>query len=312
MAADDAKVLGLMAAALLCLMLPLDLPQAIFVLLGGGVYVLLQLTSVRLPLQHHKSATKVESPRRARSLSAPVVQAPTVRQPAQPSPSCAAGPVPTVKPIVRPALMSVGFAAQVDEFLGQITPTSHDDQVAHDIACMVQKLVRKKIPGARAVGIANGRVGGGTAFGVAVPEVEIAVAVDEEALRRAVGGGALDPAAGDAVERLRRRQKAALRFCTQELVSSGAFRFRRSSFRSAEPKVTLVTPTALGVCDQAVPVDVFVNSDTPTNHAALLLECGRIDPRAAGLALLVRRWAKDRGICHVARGHMPPYAWTLM
>merc|ERR1712039_953192 len=27
---------------------------------------------------------------------------------------------------------------------------------------------------------------------------------------------------------------------------------------------------------------------------------------------LVRRWAKDRGICHAAAGHLHPYAWSLL
>jgi hypothetical protein len=26
----------------------------------------------------------------------------------------------------------------------------------------------------------------------------------------------------------------------------------------------------------------------------------------------VKRWAKDRGVCHAAKGHLPPYAWHLL
>merc|ERR1719277_329345 len=43
-----------------------------------------------------------------------------------------------------------------------------------------------------------------------------------------------------------------------------------------------------------------------------MTECGRIDPRTKALILLVKRWAKDRGVCHAAKGHLSPYAWTLM
>jgi len=37
-----------------------------------------------------------------------------------------------------------------------------------------------------------------------------------------------------------------------------------------------------------------------------------MEPRARALILLVRRWAKDRGICHAAKGHLPPYAWCAL
>jgi hypothetical protein len=30
------------------------------------------------------------------------------------------------------------------------------------------------------------------------------------------------------------------------------------------------------------------------------------------LSLLVKRWAKDRGVCHATKGHLPPYAWHLL
>merc|ERR1711862_1091594 len=46
--------------------------------------------------------------------------------------------------------------------------------------------------------------------------------------------------------------------------------------------------------------------------AALLTECGQLEPRARELILLVKRWAKDRGICHAAKGHLSPYSWTLL
>jgi terminal uridylyltransferase len=59
-------------------------------------------------------------------------------------------------------------------------------------------------------------------------------------------------------------------------------------------------------------VDFSVNAATPLCNNGLLAEIGRLNPRARSLALLVRRWAKDRGICHAAKGHLPPFAWTLL
>jgi len=110
----------------------------------------------------------------------------------------------------------------------------------------------------------------------------------------------------------RKLQKSAIRACTDQLVSVGGFKFRRSAFRGLEPKVTLMAPQSLGVAGKAIPIDFSVNTVSPLYNAALLTECGHIDPRAKALILLVKRWAKDRGVCHAAKGHLAPYAWTVL
>jgi DNA polymerase sigma len=38
----------------------------------------------------------------------------------------------------------------------------------------------------------------------------------------------------------------------------------------------------------------------------------QLNPMAAELILLVRRWAKDRGVSHAAKGHLSPYGWMLL
>merc|ERR1719282_921023 len=37
-----------------------------------------------------------------------------------------------------------------------------------------------------------------------------------------------------------------------------------------------------------------------------------MEPCAQELILFVKRWAKDRGMCHTARGHSSTYSWTLL
>ena len=37
-----------------------------------------------------------------------------------------------------------------------------------------------------------------------------------------------------------------------------------------------------------------------------------LNPLAEELILVIRRWAKDRGISHAAKGHLSPYAWMLL
>jgi len=76
--------------------------------------------------------------------------------------------------------------------------------------------------------------------------------------------------------------------------------------------VTLMAPPSLGVSGKGIPVDFSVNCVTPLYNAAILNESWRIDTRARSLVLLVRRWAKDRGVCHAAKGHLAPYAWSLL
>merc|ERR1719183_2327487 len=107
-------------------------------------------------------------------------------------------------------------------------------------------------------------------------------------------------------------QKSALRACTDDLVVEGGFKFRRSAFKGFEPKVTLIAPVSMGIHTAPIPISFSVNTVTPFYSAALLTECGHIDVRAKELILLVRRWAKDRGICHAAKGHLSPYVWTLL
>jgi DNA polymerase sigma len=107
-------------------------------------------------------------------------------------------------------------------------------------------------------------------------------------------------------------QKSAVRACTDRLVSSGGLKFRRSAFRGAEPRVTLLVPVSLGFFTDPIPVDFSVNAVTPFYTAALLSECGQMEPRAKALILFVKRWAKDRGICHAAKGHLSPYLWSLL
>jgi len=68
----------------------------------------------------------------------------------------------------------------------------------------------------------------------------------------------------------------------------------------------------LGVSRQGVSVDLHVNALTLQRNEDLLATCCSIEPQARPLALLVRRWAKNRGLSSTAHGHLPPYAWSLL
>lgn len=215
-------------------------------------------------------------------------------------------------PVFAPSFKAQGFDEQVQELLSQITPTAASEQIAQQLAQCAKKSIQEVFPEVDVVAFADGDIIRGTPFGVAVPELGIVARATPQALiqhlqtRLSKGGLAV---AGNDPKKL---HKAAIRVCTEQLVSTGGFKFRRSAFRGDEPKVTLMAPPSLGISEKGIPIDFSVNSMTPVCNALLLSECGRICPCAKGLILLVRRWAKDRGICHAAKGHLAPYAWTLL
>eukprot|EP00408_Alexandrium_pacificum_P057752 CAMPEP_0171159364 /NCGR_PEP_ID=MMETSP0790-20130122/3002_1 /TAXON_ID=2925 /ORGANISM="Alexandrium catenella, Strain OF101" /LENGTH=535 /DNA_ID=CAMNT_0011623861 /DNA_START=178 /DNA_END=1785 /DNA_ORIENTATION=+ len=341
------------AAVALIISAPLDLSQLVFVSLGAAAYYLLQFSPtvprrpaprVKTPAasaaRHGVSKTACTQPHAVAAPAGPQVAEQAVTNAAAPRPKhpwhvrerkvvrseAAAAPASapaacgmvqsiSVRPIVTPSFSSVDFDVQVEELLRRIEPTAQTDRLAKEIARSVAEAVRKVLPETEVIGVATGSGVGGTAFGVAVPEVEVVANISPAVLlkRMQVAGvsepGQLrDPAIAKA--EARRLQKVATRICTDRLVGSSHFKFRRSAFRAHEPKVTLL---AVGVAgSEGVPFDLSVNCATPLCNAALLEECGQMEPRARALILLVRRWAKDRGICHAAKGHLPPYAWTLL
>merc|ERR1719454_16352 len=103
-------------------------------------------------------------------------------------------------------------------------------------------------------------------------------------------------------------QKSAIRTITELLVSNSGFKFRRSAFQGSEPKVTLLAPGVEGT----FPIELSINSTTPLRNATLVNECKRLDSRISDLFMLVRRWTKDRAICHVPKGHLSRFQWNLL
>jgi len=307
---------GLLVLALLCALAPLELSQVAFALAGAVAYALLQALQPKTTRKAkvgkvpaagpvaHKGAALV--PRRS------AAAAHTAREPraASPPEQQQVFRQPSSKPVVPPTFTAAGFNAEVEELLAQIAPTAESDRVVQQLAATVERTLARTFPELEVAGFASGDLLRGTAFGVAVPEVDIIASLSPHAL----AGRGQGRSKADEKEQLdvRKLQKSAIRTCTDRLVAMGGFKFRRSAFRGQEPKVTLLVPASLGIHSESIPIDFSVNSTTPLYNAALLTECGHMEPRAKALILLVKRWAKDRGICHAAKGHLSPYAWTLL
>jgi len=303
--------------AVLCSM---DLSQLLFAAMGAATYTLYQAANKTM-----YRVRRVTPPRSPPAPPSKFAQCSADKDPRRPKASGGSRPLPETppqptrqpmkqpssKPVAAPVFAAVGFDAQVGELLADLAVTAQSERILRDIVQAIERLVHPVLPEAKVVSFVNADLASGAAFRVAVPEVDIVICASPRSLTR-LSSASSGQDAGH-IKDSRKLVKSALRMCTDRLIHSGRFRFRRSAFRNDEPKVTLLaSPDCVGGGGEAVPIEVSVNSAAPGFNSALLAECGLIDPRARGLALLVRRWAKDRGACHVAKGHLPPYAWTLL
>lgn len=300
-----------LAGAALFVLCCMDLSQLLFAAMGAAAYLAIcalgglgTARQGRGPEAATPSASK--EPLCAKSVAAPAPPAASP-PPAQPPRR------PSQKPVMPPTFCAVGFEAEVEELVQRMARTSGSQRAVQHIVRAVERVVLPVLPEASVVGFVNTDISCGMAFRVAVPEIDIVICaspLDIAGLTRDLRPPELRGARE--VKDPSKLAKATLRMFADRLLAAGGFKFRRSAFRSDEPKVTLLAPPEAGGTFEATPVELSLNSATPGFDAALLAECGRLDPRARALALLVRRWAKDRGACHAARGHLPPYAWTLL
>lgn len=203
---------------------------------------------------------------------------------------------PSVVPVQAPKFQATGFDAEVKELLQNLQLTNTVRAQVDSITQRVKDLLLPIFQGSTTLeGYALANPLTGTAFGVAVPDVEIVVTSGSNA--QVVGPEAA------------KYQKSLIRTCTDRLVTGG-FKFRRSAFRGNEPKVTLISPPSPDG-QAGIPFNLSVNAMTPSCAQRIFEACQRC-PCAAELLLLERRWAKDRGISHAAKGHLSPYCWMLL
>jgi hypothetical protein len=314
----------LLLAAVICVIVPLDISQLVFAIAGALGFSAIQImqskarpattvSSKKVALSTPKSAdhTKDAAFAKRNPLSQ---RANTTRKasPPQAQPRLPSQPdvrKPSSMPISAPTFQGQEWSEQAVELLAQISPTVDDEQIVKRLAKRVEDSLKAIIPEVEVVGFASGSLGRNKAFGVAVPEVDVVANVNPAALVRRLGSKTGNQTIANDEHKLR---KMAIRACTDRLVAAGGFKFRRSAFRGEEPKVTLLAPASFGLTADAIPIDFSVNAAVPLYNAALLTECGQMDPRARELILLVKRWAKDRGVCHAAKGHLSPYTWGLL
>jgi hypothetical protein len=339
----DTSTLCIIFAATLAAFLPLDNSQLTFAIIGAVFYALLQKQDRHAPKKQHspvirnaglpynaqaRSPKPKNHPSTCRGnlgtlrptvvASAPWNASASVKKPNRGY--CCTHRVCTcnkpvlqqsVQPFAAPSFCSTDWDGEVQELLGQIAPTAEAHMIVKQISQRMSQTFKVMIPEMEVAGFASGNLTCGKAFGVAVPDVDIVASVCPQILfKRLHPKSAHDSSAFENLDP-RKLQKTALRVCTDQLVAAG-FKFRRSAFKGLEPKVTLMVPASLGISTEPIPIDFSINVVTPLYNAALLTECGKFDTRAKELVLLVKRWAKDRAICHTPKGHLSPYMWGLL
>mmetsp|Transcript_65966 Transcript_65966/g.114853 ORF Transcript_65966/g.114853 Transcript_65966/m.114853 type:complete len:864 (+) Transcript_65966:213-2804(+) len=212
-------------------------------------------------------------------------------------------------PSSAPAFTSIGFDNQADELSEQLLPTERCQMLVEKIARDIKQKILQVFPDAEVVGFASGEISESAAHSVAVPEVDIVVKLPQDILLRNVQSTTSKPIFTGKVDD-RKLHMTAIRICTDLLAPAG-FSLRRSAFKGKDPKATLLAPQSADDVS-CIPMDFSVNGATPLCNSVLIAACARVDPRAHMLILFVKRWAKNREICNAAKGHLMPYAWTLL
>lgn len=304
----DTRKKCILLAAILSAVLPMEIHHLLAGLVGAFGYMMLQMLEPSVQRKPKTKMKQVDDPERRRQSMSHAesrkwssLRAKVTAEASAPAPALIKPEVrkPSAMPVQAPKFESAGWDAEVEELIQQISPGCESRAAVQKIAALVRRSLSKALPGADVDGFATSNPLAGTAFGVAVPEVDIVVTLDPKLCR------------GSSLKDASKLLKSLIRTCTDELVSCGAFKFRRSAFRGTEPKVTLIAP-AVGEGQTSMPINLSVNAASPARSAALFEACGQLDSRAQALMLLVRRWAKDRGISHAAKGHIAPYGWMML
>jgi len=310
--------MAVLAATLLAATLVFEASELAVAVVGAGIFYLVQKMSQQKTVTHPKGKPKCEpdavhvdeqSKTKPRFDQARQRPSNVPRDVAKDNLACRTV---TVVPVVAPVFLSTGFEAEVGELLTQLCPTAESEAVVNKLVDAIKKAILPRIPGAEITGFASGNPINSKAFGVALPEIDIVINASPVVLVRCLAARLTQGGMAAVRNDPHKLQKAAVRACTDELVSVTELKFRRSGFKGEYPKVTLVAPPSLTGAERSIGMDLSVNAATPLHSALLLTECGQLEPRAKELIMLVRRWTRDRGVAHAAKGHLSHYGWSLL
>jgi len=203
---------------------------------------------------------------------------------------------------------------QVSDLVKDVEPNVPCKQIIQDLSSNLQQLVDMMLPGAVVEVFLSGQFRRGTPYIVSVPEIEVVIHATEEQLSAGVhkDAGRCRSQSGASQQTDGEPPKKMLRVLLKEMMKqSPQLRFQRSSFTRREAKVTLVE-TGLSDDTYLVAFDLSLNAREPLCNSVLVSACASWHSNVKDLMLLVRRWAKVRGLCNASLGQWSPYAWNLL
>lgn len=212
--------------------------------------------------------------------------------------------------IVPPSPHSASWDHDVRDLLAEITPSQATIESMQAIVSAVEKCLQDEFPMVCVTGYAWGNPKPKQAFAAAMPEIDIVASVSTDILVRRLD---LSWARHHRLSKTcaKKVHKVALRAFSQ-LLSQASFKFKRVALSADDPKICLMAPAAASASGMTTPIELTVNTSTPRNIAEFIQKCQDVDVRAKHLVLLVRRWARDRGIANVSQGYLPPLAWIVL
>jgi hypothetical protein len=227
------------------------------------------------------------------------------------------------QPRSTPSFDSVGWEAEISEFLRPVTPTHSTDVVLQALTQAVQTRIKSIVPEARVACFTSVNLVDNNDVGSLEADVTIELEPGTLAKRmEAFGLKKMSQRPKNDLQVLDRKcalamppeelAKMTLRMLTRELAHEGYFLYHHCSYKEQEPKVVLRVPASRGITGRDIFVAFTVNSSTPARMATLCKQLGIFDHKTFELGILARRWARDRGIAYAAKGHLSPYTWTCL
>jgi len=111
---------------------------------------------------------------------------------------------------------------------------------------------------------------------------------------------------------LKSSSKNVLRRVKKSLLGKHDFKSRRLIFGSESARLILDAPIQQSSCRKRACMQLVINDPVPSRVAKLKQFCGKFQPLASDLMLIVLQWVRWRAICLVDKGDMPLYAWNLL
>lgn len=168
------NLLILLVISALCAIVPLDLTQLIFAVLGALCYYMVQSLqrSMGLPGQKKlpKSPIEKAEPREVKKRR-------TNRKPLTEGTHVDAAAQPACVPILAPKFKGESLEDEVQELIAQIMPTASSQRGVDRLAEAIRVMLASSLPEVEVTGFANSDLSRGRANGVAVPDVDIVIQV---------------------------------------------------------------------------------------------------------------------------------------